>query len=219
MKFEIVQDLRATPDAVDAALVDPAFLVRMDELPKLGSAAVVSQARDGDVVRQDVRYLFQAELSSAVTRVVDPKKLTWVERSVCDLAAHRTQCEIRPDNYGGMLSGRYDAVIVATDAGSRAHAHRRDQGQDAARRRQGRAGDRGRARGERRRADGAARAVPRRLIVSRVPGPGVGGNRGERNRRRRSEFVTTNTDEHPIAAAAITGFSSPNAANGIAATL
>ena len=119
MRFEIVQDITATPDAVDGALVDPAFLVRMAELPKLGSADVVSQARDGDVVRQDVRYLFQAELSSAVTRVVDPKKLTWVERSVCDLALHRTQCEIRPDNYGGLLSGRYDAVIIATGAGAR----------------------------------------------------------------------------------------------------
>ncbi len=119
MKFEIVQELAATPEAVDGALIDPAFLVRMAELPKLGSAEVVAQARDGDVVRQDVRYLFQAELSSAVTRVVDPKRLTWVERSVCDLVAHRTQCEIRPDNYGGMLSGRYDAVIVTSDAGAR----------------------------------------------------------------------------------------------------
>jgi hypothetical protein len=119
MKFEIVQDLRAAPEAVDAALVDPAFLARMDELPKLGSAEVVSQIREGDVVQQDVRYLFQAELSSAVTRVVDPKKLTWVERSTCDLAAHRTQCEIRPDNYGGLLSGRYDSLIVAIETGAR----------------------------------------------------------------------------------------------------
>ena len=35
----------------------------------------------------------------------------------------------------------------------------------------------------------------------------------------RSEFVTTNTEENPIAAAAITGLSSPSAASGIAATL
>lgn len=119
MRFEIVQDIAATPEVIDGALVDAAFLVRMAELPKLGSAEVVTQARDGDVVRQDVRYLFQAELSSAVTRVVDPKKLTWIERSVCDLASHRTQCEIRPDNYGGLLSGRYNAVIVATEGGAR----------------------------------------------------------------------------------------------------
>jgi len=119
VKFEIVQDLRATPDAVDGALIDPAFLVRMAELPKLGSAEVLSQDRDGDTMRQDVRYLFQAELSSAVTRVVDPDRLTWVERSVCDLTAHRTECEIRPDNYGGMLNGRYSSLVVARDSGAR----------------------------------------------------------------------------------------------------
>ena len=65
MRFEIVQDIAAAPDAIDAALVDAAFLVRMAELPKLGSAEVVSQARDGDVVCQDVRYLFQAEHNGA----------------------------------------------------------------------------------------------------------------------------------------------------------
>jgi hypothetical protein len=117
VNFEIVQEIAAPADAVDAALVDPAFLVRMVELPKLGRAEVVEQRRDGDVVDQDVRYLFEAQLSSAVTRVVDPELLTWVERSRCDLAAHRTTCTVIPDHYGGMLSARYDAVI--TEAGSR----------------------------------------------------------------------------------------------------
>lgn len=119
VKFEIVQQIRADVDAVDAALVDPTFLVRMAELPKLGSAEVVSQARVGDVVNQDVRYLFQAQLSSAVTRVVDPDKLTWIERSVCDLTTHVTQCQIVPDFYGGLLSGRYDARIVEVTDGAR----------------------------------------------------------------------------------------------------
>ncbi len=118
MKFEIVQQIRARVEAVDTALVDPAFLVRMAELPKLGSAEVVSQSRDGDVVHQDVRYLFQAQLSSAVTRVVDPQKLTWIERSVCDLGTHLTRCEIVPDYYGGLLSGRYEARIVAVTDGA-----------------------------------------------------------------------------------------------------
>jgi hypothetical protein len=112
MRFEIVQTIPAAADAVDAALVDPTFLARMVELPKLGSAEVVEQRRDGDVVVQDVRYLFRAQLSSAVTRFVDPDRLTWVERSTCDLAAHRTRCVIRPDHYASMLEGRYDAVIA-----------------------------------------------------------------------------------------------------------
>jgi hypothetical protein len=114
MNFEIRQELAGPPDAVDAALVDPGFLARMAELPKLGSAEVVDQRREGDVMYQDVRYLFQAELSRAVTRVVDPDRMTWIERSVCDLATHETECEIRPDHYAGLLSGRYRSVIVAT---------------------------------------------------------------------------------------------------------
>ncbi len=118
MKFEIVQDLAASIADVDGALVDPAFLVRMAELPKLGSAEVVEQHRDGDVVHQDVRFLFQAELSRSVTRVVDPALMTWIERSVCDLAAHETRCEIIPDHYGGLLTGRYVSVIAAQGSGS-----------------------------------------------------------------------------------------------------
>jgi hypothetical protein len=115
--FTLTQDVPAAVDAVDAALVDPALLTRMDELPKLGSAEVVANERDGDVVRLQVRYLFQAELSAAVTRVVDPNKLTWVEDSTCDLAAHRTTCVIRPDNYANLLEGRYEATIVASGSG------------------------------------------------------------------------------------------------------
>lgn len=117
MDFTLTQDVPAAVDAVDAALVDPAFLTRMDELPKLGSAEVVANERDGDVVRLQVRYLFQAELSAAVTRVVDPSKLTWVEDSTCDLAAHRTTCVIRPDNYENLLEGRYEATIAASGSG------------------------------------------------------------------------------------------------------
>ena len=118
MNFEIVQAIAASVDAVDAALIDPAFLIRMAELPKLGSAEVLDQRRDGDVVHQDVRYLFEAELSRAVTRVVDPALMTWVERSACDLASHETHCELRPDHYAGLLTGAYTAVIMPTPTGA-----------------------------------------------------------------------------------------------------
>jgi hypothetical protein len=116
--FTLHQRIDAPLDAVEAALVDSAFLRRMDELPKLGSAEVLRSERDGDVVHLAVRYLFQAELSSAVTRVVDPDKLTWVEESTCDLVAHSTTCAIKPDNYANLLQGSYDATIVAAGSGS-----------------------------------------------------------------------------------------------------
>ena len=118
MKFEITQGLAARVTDVDDALVDPTFLVRMADLPKLGSAEVLDQRRDGDVVHQDVRFLFRAELSRAVTRVVDPALMTWIERSVCDLTRHETTCEIIPDHYSGLLTGRYRSVIVEQGSGS-----------------------------------------------------------------------------------------------------
>ena len=119
MNFEIVQKISATVDAVDSALVDPKFLIRMDELPKLGTAEVVDQRRDGDIVYQDVRYLFEAEMSRAVTRVVDPKLMTWVERSECDLTTHITRCEILPDHYAGLLAGRYRSIVVGAGTAAR----------------------------------------------------------------------------------------------------
>jgi hypothetical protein len=111
--FTLQQEIAAPVEAVEEALVNPASLVRMAELPKLGSAEVVSNERDGDVVKLQVRYLFQAELSSAVTKFVDPDKLTWVEDSDIDVATHQTSCVIRPDNYDNLLQGSYEATIVA----------------------------------------------------------------------------------------------------------
>ncbi len=117
MDFTLHQEIPAPADAVDAALVNPEFLTRMDELPKLGSAEIVTNARDGDIVKLQVRYLFQADLSAAVTRVVDPARLTWIEDSTCDLSSRLTTCVIRPDNYANLLEGSYEATISVTDAG------------------------------------------------------------------------------------------------------
>ncbi len=50
-------------------------------------------------------------------------------------------------------------------------------------------------------------------------GHAVSSSRVEWKRRSRSEFVTTNTLENAIAAAATIGFRSPATASGIAATL
>jgi hypothetical protein len=116
--FTLTQAIAAPVEAVDEALVSPDFLTRMAELPKLGSAEVVANERAGDIVKLQVRYLFQADLSAAVTRVVDPAKLTWVEDSTCDLAKHSTTCVIRPDNYANLLEGRYEATIAPSGSGS-----------------------------------------------------------------------------------------------------
>ncbi len=117
MDFTLRQEIPAPIDAVEAALVDDDFLARMAELPKLGSADVLLNERDGDTVKLQVRYLFQADLSASVTRFVDPKDLTWVEDSTVDVAQHHTACEIKPDNYANLLSGSYEARISASGTG------------------------------------------------------------------------------------------------------
>jgi Protein of unknown function (DUF2505) len=115
--FTLTQEIPASVEAVDAALVDPAFQARMAELPKLGSAEVVANDRDGSTVKLQVRYLFQADLSPAVTRVVDPTKLTWIEDSTVDLGTHHTVCVIRPDNYANLLEGSYEAQLTPSGSG------------------------------------------------------------------------------------------------------
>jgi hypothetical protein len=115
--FTLQQEIPAPVDAVEEALVNPDFLARMAELPKLGSAEVLGHDRDGDTVSLQVRYLFQADLSASVTRFVNPDDLTWVEDSSVDLAAHLTACEIKPDNYENLLSGSYEARIEVSGTG------------------------------------------------------------------------------------------------------
>jgi hypothetical protein len=119
MDFTLTQDIAATVDQVEAALTDAGFLTTMTDLPKIGSVEVLEQTRGGDTVHQRVRYLFTAELSGAVRRVVDPDKLTWVEDSTSDLQAHTAAYRIDPDNYANLLEGAYDARITKTRGGAR----------------------------------------------------------------------------------------------------
>lgn len=124
MRFSLEQELPGSVDDVLAALLDPAFLRRLGELPKLRPPALLSQERDGDVVVQRVQYAFAGSLSPAVTRVIDPDKVTWVDESTYDLAARHATFRIIPDHYAGKLrcagtytfSARGGVCLRAVDA-------------------------------------------------------------------------------------------------------
>ena len=107
MRFHVEQVLAGPLERVEAAFTDPAFLARLGELPKLGSPVLLEQREDGPLLHQRVRYAFAGTLSAAVTAVVDPAKLTWVEESTLDRRVHRTQSRILPDHYGDRLSCTY----------------------------------------------------------------------------------------------------------------
>ena len=103
MRFRITQRFDAPLDDVETALLDPAFLERLGQLPKLGEPQVLDVEVTGETVRRRIRYAFAGQLSSAVTAVVDPAKLTWVEDSTTDRRTHRTTFRILPDHYGDRL--------------------------------------------------------------------------------------------------------------------
>ena len=103
MRFRIEQRFTHNLEQVEDALLDPAFITGMAALPKLGSPELLGHDVDGTVVHLQVRYVFAGELSSAVRRVVDPARLTWVEHSTTDRASHRATFRIAPDHYGAML--------------------------------------------------------------------------------------------------------------------
>ena len=119
MRFRIEQNFDAPLEDVEAAFVDPAFLEELGTLPKLGRPELVDQREDGDLVHQRVRYAFAGELSSAVTAVVDPDKLTWVEESTLDRRTHRTRFTIVPDHYKTRLSCDGEFVLEPTGTGAR----------------------------------------------------------------------------------------------------
>ena len=117
MRFHIEQDFAGSLDAVEAAFLDPDLLARMGQLPKLGQPDLLSQDDDGAVVHRRVRYRFGGELSSAVRKVIDPARLTWVEDSVLERSTHRTTWTIRPDQYADRLkaSGTFSLQPLGPD--------------------------------------------------------------------------------------------------------
>ena len=104
MRFFIEQRFPASLDAVEAAFLSPELLGRMASLPKVGGCELLSQKTEGAKVFQQIRYRFTGELSSAVTAVVDPANLSWVEDSVLDTTTHLTTWKIVPDHYASRLS-------------------------------------------------------------------------------------------------------------------
>lgn len=105
--------------AVEQALTNPGFYASLDGLTKIGAPEVLDTETAPDTVVQRIRYRFIADLPGAVTAVVDPAKLTWVEEVHYDLAAHTSAHTIHPDHYADRLQGNYACALVADGAGSR----------------------------------------------------------------------------------------------------
>ncbi len=113
MRFQIEQEFAGPVDAVVRVYTEPRFYELVGDLAKLGKPEVLDRRDDGAVVHLAVRYRFTGDLSPAVTRFIDPARLSWVEESVHDLERHTATFRMKPDNYADKLqcegSSRYDA--------------------------------------------------------------------------------------------------------------
>ena len=103
MRFEIEQMITGQVEAVARVYTEARFYELLGELPKLGRPEVLDRREEGAVVRLSVRFRFTGNLSPAVTKVVDPARLTWVEESVHNLERHTVTFSMKPDNYADRL--------------------------------------------------------------------------------------------------------------------
>jgi hypothetical protein len=109
MRFTVDQRFTAAPDAVARAFTEPDLYLAFQDLPKMSRPDVLSHEADGDLVTMQIRYRFSGDLSPAARAVLDPQRLTWVERSTHDLSKRTTTFTMVPDHYGDRFrcSGTY----------------------------------------------------------------------------------------------------------------
>jgi hypothetical protein len=115
MRFQLEQVIDGPVDAVARVYTETRFYELLGELPKLGRPEVLDRSEDGSVVRLAVRFRFTGNLSPAVTRMIDPGRLSWVEESVHDLEHHTVTFHMKPDNYADRL--RFDGSSRFEPAG------------------------------------------------------------------------------------------------------
>jgi hypothetical protein len=119
VEFQIDQQIATSRPETEARLLDPPFVAATSALPKLSDCQVLDKHVEGRRVRLQIHRRFDDRLNAAVTAVIDPAKLTWVEEVVYDLDRHQGSHTIRPDHYADRLTGSYTTTIEETPDGCR----------------------------------------------------------------------------------------------------
>jgi hypothetical protein len=126
MDFSVTQRYTAPSEAVARAYASRELYESLAGLPKLGPPDVLDRRVEDDVVRLQIRYRFVGDLSPAVTAVVDPAKLTWVEHSTHDLVRRSVTYRLAPDHYPDRLRSSGTCTISDDgDAGTLRTVHGR----------------------------------------------------------------------------------------------
>lgn len=118
MRFTVIQTFRSPAEAVNEAYADDALYPHLVGLPKLGGIEPLDRQVDGSLVRQRIRFRFTGPLPGAVTAVVDPAKLSWVQETEHDLDHGSTSFRLRPDHYADRLRASGTFLVAPADSGS-----------------------------------------------------------------------------------------------------
>lgn len=118
MRFDVEQRFPADPAAVLAAYTTPAMYESLPRFGRITLLEVVDHATDGSTVDIALRYRFSAPLPSAATAVIDPDKLTWVQRTRFDLAARNDETRLDPDHYADKMEASTASEFEADGAGT-----------------------------------------------------------------------------------------------------
>jgi Protein of unknown function (DUF2505) len=110
--FTVSQPFAADADAVARAYASPALYERLVGLPKLGPPEVLEHRVENGLVHMQIRYRYVGDLSPAVTAVIDPARLTWVEHSRHDLAARAVRYHLAPDHYPDRLQSAGSCTVT-----------------------------------------------------------------------------------------------------------
>ena len=117
VRFSIEQRFTAPPDLVIDTFTDPDLYPTLTGFTKVGTPDVLDVVRSGDQVRLRLRMRFIAEVSPAVSAVVDPSKLSWVQDEVYDLRTRTAAVTFEPDNYADRFSCRGGYTFADDGAG------------------------------------------------------------------------------------------------------
>jgi hypothetical protein len=116
--FAVDQVFTARPGAVARAYASAELYPHLAGLPKLGPPEVLGRRVENDLVHLQVRYRFVGDLGPAVTAVIDPRRLTWVEHSTHDLTTRTARYHLVPDHYPDRLQSSGSCTVRPAGDGS-----------------------------------------------------------------------------------------------------
>ncbi len=117
MRFTAEQRFARDPDAIARAYADPDLYGTLPATAKLSKPEVVSHSSEAGRVVLEVRFHLVTELPSAARAILDPARLSWVERTTHDLSTRTTTFVLRPDHYPDRLSASGTVLLEPTDGG------------------------------------------------------------------------------------------------------